>query len=73
MKSGDILRHENMGTVVEVGSEVKNLRAIGASRADMAVCAERWWGRFRCIRSKDHDKKPCHGPRGTSALQGVLL
>jgi threonine dehydrogenase-like Zn-dependent dehydrogenase len=26
MKSGDILGHENMGEVVEVGSEVKNLK-----------------------------------------------
>ena len=26
MKSGDILGHENMGVVIEVGSEVKNLR-----------------------------------------------
>ena len=26
MKSGDILGHENMGIVVELGSEVKNLR-----------------------------------------------
>jgi threonine dehydrogenase-like Zn-dependent dehydrogenase len=26
MKSGDILGHENMGAVVEVGSEVKNLK-----------------------------------------------
>ena len=31
MESGDILGHENMGEVVEVGSEVTNLRRPGCS------------------------------------------
>jgi threonine dehydrogenase-like Zn-dependent dehydrogenase len=44
MKSGDILGHENMGTVVEVGSEVKNLQVGDRVVVPFTIsCGECWF------------------------------
>jgi len=44
MKSGDILGHENMGTVVEVGSEVKNLKSGDRVVVPFTIsCGECWF------------------------------
>src|SRR6202034_473701 len=44
MKSGDILGHENMGIVVEVGSEVKNLRVGDRVVVPFTIsCGECWF------------------------------
>src|ERR1700743_854144 len=44
MKSGDILGHENMGTVIELGSEVKNLRVGDRVVVPFTIsCGECWF------------------------------
>jgi threonine dehydrogenase-like Zn-dependent dehydrogenase len=52
MESGDILGHENMGEVVEVGKEIKNLKVGDRVVVPVAIsCGECWFcrqGLFSC-------------------------
>jgi threonine dehydrogenase-like Zn-dependent dehydrogenase len=52
MKSGDILGHENMGEVVEIGSEVSNLKKGGRVVVPFTIsCGQCWFcrkGLFSC-------------------------
>jgi threonine dehydrogenase-like Zn-dependent dehydrogenase len=81
MKSGDILGHENMGLVVEVGSEVKNLKKGDRVVVPFTIsCGECWFcekGLFSaCERTNANAKMAIealgHSPAGLFGFSHML-